>query len=190
MKKNLLWGAVILVAVVLVVTILDEGDGSFNNTENATTTGEVVTNILKSNTKTTTTSAPISGMKTSLGGIFNEKGSYQCDYEAVTPSVRTSNVIYVSDGKMRGEFRTYETGLSKSTLVVYDGAYLYVWTEGMSVGKISQPKTLAELPGIIPEDVSSGKVLGSGLNNVSWSCHPWSKVSSLLVKPSYVTFTY
>ncbi len=190
MKKNLLWGVVILVAVVLVVTILDGGSSPISTTQSTTKEGETNNTVTKSTTKTTTTSAPISGMKTSLGGIFNEKGSYQCDYESVTPSVRTSNVIYVSDGKMRGEFRTYETGLSKSTLVVYDGAYLYVWTEGMSVGKISQPKTLAELPGIIPEDVSSGKVLGSGLNNVSWSCHPWSKVSSLLVKPSYVTFTY
>jgi hypothetical protein len=190
MKNNLLWGAVVVVAIILFAVLMSGGG---NNTESENTKVSTTTEVsktqatVKSTTKSTTV-APVPGMKTSLGGIFNEKGSYQCDYESASPSSRTSNVVYVSDGRMRGEFRTYDAGFSKVTIVVYDGSYLYVWTEGYPTGKVSQPKTLADLPGIIPEDVSSGKVLTSGSSSVSWSCHAWSRVPSLLQKPNYVTF--
>lgn len=132
--------------------------------------------------------SPISGMKVSLGGIFAEKGNYQCDYEQVSQQTRSSNVIYISNGKMRGEFRTSTALESTATMVVYDGSYLYVWTEGKSAGVVSQPKTIKDLPGIIPEDVSSGRILGNSSDNVSWNCHAWSVKPSLLAKPSYVSF--
>ncbi len=89
---------------------------------------------------------------------------------------------------MRAEFRTSEALESNNTLMVYDGKYLYVWTEGKTTGTISEPKTIKDLPSLIPEDVSSGRILGSGINNVSWNCHAWSLDSSKLVPPSYVKF--
>lgn len=192
MKKNLLLGAGIVgIAAFIVIGggLIATDPGSDVVSETSTTTEVTKTNtVTKTPVKTTTTTAPIEGMKTSLGGIFAEKGNYQCNYESVSPQSRTSNVVYVSDGKMRGEFRTIEASSSKATLVVYDGSYLYVWTEGYSTGTVSQPKTIAELPGIIPEDVSSGRILGTSENNVSWNCFPWSKDASKLVKPSYVKF--
>lgn len=190
MKNNLLLGAFILSIVIIGGVLLSMGPKSEVVSNTATTTDSTKSNtVSKTPVKTTTTTpAPVEGMKTSLGGIFAEKGNYQCNYESVSPQSRTSNVVYVSDGKMRGEFRTIEASASKATLVVYDGSNLYVWTEGYSTGTMSQPKTIAELPGIIPEDVSSGRILGTSANNVSWNCFPWSKDASKLVKPSYVKF--
>lgn len=190
MKNNLFWGVGIVVIVILLAILLGTSSGGevALDTTNKATDNASTTVTTKTPTKTPATPAPVAGMKTSLGGIFNEKGSYQCDYESVTPQTRTSNVVYISDGKMRGEFRTIEASASKATLVVYDGSYLYVWTEGYPTGTVSQPKTISELPGIIPEDVASGKILGSGLNSVSWNCHAWARDASKLVKPSYVKF--
>ncbi len=188
MKKNLISGLVIVLGVILVVTLFSSNAAAPVAKDNATTTPVSNTSTsVKSTTKTAST-APIAGMKTSLGGIFNEQGNYQCDYESVTQTSRTSNVIYLSNGKMRGEFRTSQAGMATANIVVYDGNYLYVWGEGKSTGTVTQPKTLADLPGIIPEDVSSGRILGSSSNNISWNCHAWSRVASFLEKPSYVTF--
>jgi hypothetical protein len=90
---------------------------------------------------------------------------------------------------LRAEFRTrYSTGKSTLTMMVYDGRYLYVWTEGMSTGIRTEPKSISELPEVIPEDITSGRVLGTNSNSVSYDCHAWSKVGSMLVKPSYVKF--
>lgn len=188
MKNNLLWAGVILSAVILGAIMVNLNVAMAPQGTDEVVVQEVTKTGMTSTKTTTSSPAPVSGMKTSLGGIFNEKGNYQCDYESVTPQSRASNVVYISNGKMRGEFRTIEAGASKSSIVIYDGSYLYVWTEGQSTGKISQPKTLADLPGIIPENVSSGKILGSGLNSVSWNCHAWSLDSSMLTRPSYVTF--
>lgn len=187
MKNNLIWVAVILVVVILAAIYIGSGSNSYQaSTENATTTQV-------SNTKTTVKSStnptlPLAGMNTSLGGIFSIKGNYQCDYEAVSPQGRASNVVYLSDGKMRGEFRTTGAFATNNNITVYDGKYLYVWTEGFSTGKVTEPKTLADLPGIIPQDVSSGRILGTSANNVSWNCHAWLRDASKLTRPSYVTF--
>lgn len=158
-----------------------------NTNANATTT-ESKTETVNTATKTTTKSAPVTGMKISLGGIFAEGGSHQCDYEQVTQTTRSSNVLYFYGGKMRGEFRTTTGEKGTNTIMVYDGAYLYTWTEGMATGIKSQPKTLKDLPSMIPEDITSGRILGTGINNVSWNCHAWNRDSSKLVVPSYVKF--
>lgn len=187
--KNSIWLGIALVLVVVVLLLLgskQEQAGNTNNT-NSTSTTETSTKTAITTTKPKTP-APAPGMKVSLGGIFAEQGNYQCDYEKVTQDSRSSSVIYVSNGRMRGEFRTSAGLNSTATLLVYDGSYLYVWTEGKSTGVRTQPKTIADLPSLIPEDVSSGRILGSGINNVSWNCHAWSKDESKLVKPSYVTF--
>lgn len=189
--KNTSWviGAVV---IVILLALLLVGGGN-ENTENdlntdTTSTPKTDTKVTPAPVSKTTPAKPIVGMKVSLGGIFAETGNYQCDYEQVSQDTRSTSVVYISNGKMRGEFRTSTALSTTATMVVYDGQYLYVWTEGKSTGVRTEPKTIAELPGIIPEDVSSGRILGSSSDNVSWNCHPWSKVPSLLEKPSYLSF--
>ncbi len=120
--------------------------------------------------------------------ILPHKGNYECEYEEVTQSSRSSHVVYLSDGKMRGEFRTSAVSGGSSNIMVYDGTFLYTWIEGQTIGTKTQPKSLSDFPSIIPKDMLESKILGSGLNSASWDCHAWSKVPSLLVKPSYVKF--
>ncbi len=193
MKNNYLWGLLILVAVIFGAILLGLSSVGYDSMQYANKTSENKTATTKTSTtnntpKKTTPTQPIEGMKTSLGGIFNEQGSYQCDYDSITQQTRTSNVVYISGGKLRGEFRTTTAQGTQSNIAVYDGSNLYVWVEGKTIGTMTQPKTLADLPGIIPEDVSSGKILGTGLSSVSWNCHAWSKDSTKLMKPAYVTF--
>ncbi|MFZ2521892.1 MAG: hypothetical protein WAX44_02535 [Minisyncoccia bacterium] len=120
--------------------------------------------------------------------ILPHKGNYECEYEEVTQSSRSSHNIYLSDGKMRGEFRTYSVSGGISNIMVYDGSRLYTWIEGQTVGTSMVPKSLSDFPSIIPKDILQSKILGSGLNSASWNCHAWSRVPSLLAKPSYVKF--
>jgi hypothetical protein len=140
------------------------------------------------NTSTGNTGTNVAGMKVSLGGIFAEAGNHQCDYERVSQSDRNSSVLYFSGGKMRGEFRTYAGEESMNTLMVYDGSYLYTWVEGKTVGTKTEPKTIKDLPALIPEDITSGRILGTSANNISWNCHAWNKDASKLLVPKAVKF--
>ncbi len=191
--KKILLGAVAIIALVLVGFFI----GSKKSSD---------TDILKTATTTTDSSAlggtqGTGGMKSGSNvtvdksttplatNLFPQKGSFQCVYEQADKSGRSTNTVYIADGKMRAEFRSKDSqGFGTLSMMVYDGTYLYRWVEGQSSGTMTRPTSLSQIPVVVPTDIHEGKVLGSGVNNVSWDCHAWSKVSSMLTRPSYVKF--
>jgi hypothetical protein len=72
--------------------------------------------------------------------------------------------------------------------MVYNGGVLYVWQEGAKTGSKSTLSAASDLPVVLPTDLTSGKVIGSGLNSVGWDCHDWNKDPTLLEPPSYIKF--
>ena len=183
MNKNILWGSLAVVVVVWFVWMLSSNAGMPAETV-------VVTDTTKTNTtptKNTTPAKPVVSKPTeTFTNLLPKLGNYQCDYEEVTQTTRSSNTVYLSEGKMRAEFRSRTATGSTNSIMVYDGVNLYSWTEGKTAGTVIQPKSLSDFPAIIPRDIVAAKVLGSGLFNASWNCHPWSKDATLLVKPSYL----
>lgn len=121
--------------------------------------------------------------------LLTQVGSYQCDYDQVQASGKSHHVIYLYGGKMRGEFRSDNNGVTTSNLFVYDGRYLYQWREGASVGTRTVLTSLSQLPLAIPKDLTSGAIVGSNYESAGWLCHNWLTNKSLLVPPSYVTFS-
>lgn len=185
--KNILIGIGVFVLILTLAFTLKTKKGSevtetTNPTNDAAQTQTVTTTKPSSNG----TVKPTTPLVTNL---FPQKGSYECKYEQATQSGRSSNTVYIANGKMRGEFRSVDAqGFGTLNMMVYDGTYLYTWIEGKATGVRTQPKSLSEIPAVFPTDIHEGRVLGSGINNVSWDCHAWSTVSSMLTKPSYVKF--
>ena len=147
----------------------------------ATTTSDTAGSLPAPTKPTTTTVA--------FKSLFAESGSHECKYEQVTATGRTSNVVRIADGKMRGEFRSTTGGVTSANLMVYNGGILYVWQEGKTAGNRSSISSISQLPYAIPVDLTSGKVLGTSSNNVSWDCHTWIPEAKQLVAPTYVTFS-
>ena len=186
-QSTWIWIAFVAAALIIAGVLIYASKGSeMENALSQNTTAAADTNT--SSVGNTSKTGSTVGMKSTLGGIFDETGNYQCDYDQVSAQSRSTNVIYISNGKLRGEFRTITPALSTNSIFLYDGSYLYSWTEGKSTGKVAQPKTIKDLPSLIPEDITSGRILGSGLNSVGWNCHAWSLDKSKLVKPAYVVF--
>lgn len=187
MNKNILLGSLVVVLVVALAGFILMKD---NNIPTATEKSVEIektatTSVTPSASKTTSvklTSTPTA----TFTNILPKLGNYQCDYESVSQSSRTTNTVYLSDGKMRAEFRTTGYSATISNIMVYDGVNLYTWVEGQSVGSVTHPKSLSDFPSIIPKDLVAAKSLGSGLNSVSWNCHAWTVDKTMLVKPSYL----
>ena len=127
--------------------------------------------------------APIAG-----GSLIAQKGSYQCDYDQVHQSGKSHNVIYLSGGKMRAEFRATTGNITTSVISVYDGVYLYTWTEGLAMGVRTSITSLKQLPAAIPADLTSGTVYGNEFESVGWKCHAWIADKTMLAAPAYVKF--
>ena len=189
MNLNMIFGGVI--AVLLIILGL-----SFfgKNSPSPAATSTDVTNTPASATGTTpiievTPQKPstIKGGST-YTSLLTQEGNYQCDYTQVQKTGQSRNVIYLSDGKMRAEFRTSSGPTSASNLSLYDGKYLYVWTEGKTTGTRTSITSLGQLPSAIPKDLTSGNILGTNTDSVGWKCHAWLVNKALLVPPSYVHF--
>jgi uncharacterized protein YxeA len=184
MNKNTLIG--VIVVVILIVLGIWYFSSS-NMGSNIYTQQNPTTTVSSS---TTTTPANTTASKTNtFKSIFSQSGSHQCSYEQVGgTSERGSSVIYIADGQMRGEFRTTTTSGNSANLMIYNGGYLYSWKEGSTVGTKSSIKSLADLPKIIPTDLTSGAIFGVSDTNISWDCHDWIKDPKLFFIPAYVKF--
>lgn len=140
----------------------------------------------------TTTQAPAKSSTSTSGNtlksVLTQKGSYECDYDQVQSTGQSHNVVYLSDGKMRAEFRTTSGNTTTANLSVYDGRYLYSWKEGMSTGTRTTVTKLSDLPSAIPQDLTSGTIYGTSYESVGWKCHAWIADAKLLAAPNYVTF--
>lgn len=147
-------------------------------TENTTSDTQVVQN---------TDSKTITGTPTqTFKSLITQKGSFKCTYEVASSTGKSTDIIYIADGKLRGEFRT--SGMA-GNMMIYDGVTLYQWKEGFTVGTKTLLTSLAQLPSVIPKDLTSGASYGAGIDSVGWDCHQWIKVSSTLIPPSAVKFT-
>ena len=182
-KNTLIGGIVIIVLVVLGVWYFSSSKDAVTGEDGTATSTEVT-----GTTGTPKTPAAAAPAKT-FRSIFTQAGNHQCSYEQVGDSTRSSSVIYLADGKMRGEFRTVAGNENTATLMIYDGGYLYSWTEGMTTGKRSSIRTLADLPQVIPNDLTSGAIFGVSDDNVSWDCHDWAKDAKFFTIPTYVKFS-
>lgn len=152
----------------------------------ATSTTAVTT--LPKNDAVPTATTPIKNGTPTFKSLLTQKGNYQCDFEQVSDTGVSHNVIYISGGKLRAEFRSTMKGQEGSNLSVYDGRYLYTWREGTTVGTKSLITSLGQLPTAIPKDLTSGTIYGDNYNSVGWQCHTWLVDKTLLTPPSYVTF--
>lgn len=189
MNKNTIIGVIIIVLIAL-------GMWYFYSSKNINATTETATTTVSGSTDATTatgiasntTTAKPAGTST-FRSIFTQSGNHQCSYEQVGTSNRTSSVVYIADGKMRGEFRTMSGNDTVANLMIYDGGYLYSWREGMTVGKKTTIRTVADLPSAIPQDLTSGAILGVSMDSVGWDCHDWAKDPKIFVIPTYVKFS-
>jgi len=177
-----------LIAIIVVIVLVVLGILYFSSSNTGVTgiQGETGTTTVPTGATGNTAVKPASS--NTFRSIFTQTGNHQCSYEQVAASGRSSSVIYLADGKMRGEFRTTSGSVNSANIMIYSGGILYSWKEGATTGKKSSIKSMADLPDAIPSDLTSGGGFGASLNNVSWDCHDWAKDPTMLVLPTYVKF--
>ncbi len=175
----------VIVVIALGVWLYTSNSASVAPSSNTATTPSPSTDG-----KTTSPTTPSgAGSGNTYKSLLRQNGSYKCDYAQVQSSGQGNSVIYIYGGKLRGEFRTTSGDVKAASLVVYDGHYLYTWTEGKSTGTRTVLTSLSQLPSVIPQDLTSGSIYGTSYNSVGWNCNYWLTDPKILIPPSYVKFT-
>lgn len=179
MNKNVIIGVIVIVLVLLGIWYFASMNGSAPAQDMSATT---------SSSSSTSATGSVPASTNTFRSIFTQSGNHECTYELVGTSTRSSSVVYIADGKMRGEFRTTGT-VTSANFMIYSGGVLYTWKEGATVGKKTSISSLADLPQAIPQDLTSAAILGVSNDNVSWDCRYWAKNATVFTIPSYVNFS-
>jgi hypothetical protein len=174
--------------IVIVIILILLGGGAFylfSKSHKASTQSE----------QTATSQTPQTAtQKKSLFDFFSMAGSQKCTFSDKTNG--GSGTVYVSGGKMRGDFQSANNGSANTAHMINDGKYVYYWTDGEKTGyKMSFDfvKQQASQVTMGPENNTSQQQTPSQAVNMKqqsdYSCGPWSEDSSLFSVPTDITFT-
>jgi hypothetical protein len=121
--------------------------------------------------------------KKSLKDLFSAGIAQQCTYTA--PS-NTSGKVYISSGKMRGDFTAQVDAKPVATHMIVDGQTSYVWMEDQTTGfkmTFSSPS-----PAVPTGSPSSPQGQMDVNQQVDVTCLPWVADTSFFTLPSGVDF--
>lgn len=116
--------------------------------------------------------------------LMQRTGDWQCTVDTATTQAVTSGTVYISDGKVHGEFTSMVEGTGQVTsYMIADGSSMYTWSSMMSQG-IKMPKaTLERFSGQNAPAQAADLTVSYGYN-----CEPWNPDASKFVPPSTVSF--
>ena len=118
-----------------------------------------------------------------LANIKAFKESLSCAVETTGTYTKRSGIIYVTNGKVRGNFSGLINGVKTATSMIDDGTYLYAWSDGAKTG----------LKLIAGSSVSGSAIASRGgidpAVTLSYACNSWTPDVTVFVPPAAVTFT-
>ncbi len=163
----------IVVAIVIVIVVLMLGVGGFL----------LASKTNRSSSVEPTQSANVATTESpkSLKELLTASSAQQCSFSGETGATQT---VYISRGKMRGDFTTASAQGTMNSHMVVDGQTSYLWVDGQNTGfKMSF-------------DAASQQQTQQGANNsvdvnkeVDYKCKAWAEDASLFTLPTDIKFT-
>jgi hypothetical protein len=119
--------------------------------------------------------------------LLATKTPQKCTYSV--ESAATSGTVYVSNGKVRGDYATTVEGKPMSGHVIVSGGYSYVWSDGNTQG-FKMAMNLNEVASISGDIENRASSQMPDLNQkVDYNCSAWAADEKLFAPPSDVTFS-
>jgi len=121
----------------------------------------------------------------SFAELASRGGSWKCTIDSPTGASASVVSVYVSDGKVRGDFTSDVEGYgSVESHMLTDGKDIYTWSSIMPQG--IKTKMVTSAPGDEATRTSGQEISPS--QSYSYDCQPWSKDESVFTLPTTVTF--
>ncbi len=121
------------------------------------------------------------GTEGSLKNLLAFQGSQKCTLDSQSGLADSTGEVYISYGKMRGDFISTAQGQTIKSHMVINGNTSYVWTDMLNQGfKIPLEKMTAA-----GADQKQGVDLNQSLR---YSCAPWVEDATLLTPPIDIQF--
>ncbi len=163
----------IIVGVVVVVALIAFFATRTKKTdENKSTTTQTQSNEVKSSSESA-----------SLKSLLATGGSKTCTFSNTEAGATSQGTVYLSSGKMRGDFSSTVNGATQANHMITDGQTSYVWMDGQKSGfKMSFASTETGNNAQSQSSVDTNK-------NMNFSCNNWAGDQSKFSLPSDVEFS-
>jgi len=125
------------------------------------------------------------GKKMAFSEFVKQGGSYKCDVKQAMSDIQNSGTVYMSGGKMRGEFSTIAEGRPMQTSFIFRDGYSYTWSSMMpSMGfKMKVATDTASTSGD-----ASGTYSWNAKQIGDYNCVAWTGDETKFTVPTSVTF--
>ena len=167
----------LVLAVIAGLLIIVFGVGAYFLSQNKAATNSGSKEAVKP-TQSLTKSA-----ESTLKDLIASKNPTQCTYSTDAGSTKISGVVYVANGKVRGDFTTTAGKTVITGHMATDAKYVYTWTDGSKQGYKFATDTLTGAK----TDANTQKPDFN--QKFKYSCSPWSLDSKMMQLPTDVTFT-
>jgi len=179
-------GNKVIIGVLVVITLILAGAGVtwFKNS----TAPKSNTNASTESMSTPEAQASVSSdTRVALKDLFSSSKSQQCTFS--DSSSGSSGTVYMSNGKMRGDFSTTSSGQTMLSHMIVENDTSYVWTDASDQGvKLSYEKATQLTSATASAQAGSATMPISLDQKVSYQCSAWSVDPSLLTLPTTVKF--
>jgi len=164
--------------IIVIIILLLLGGGAFVMSHKSTK--PTVSTTLPTAIPTETTAAANTGTLGSLKSLMTSAIPQTCTFTSQKQAT-TNGTIYISGGKLRGDFTSTNQGQTINGHMLVDSGYSYIWTDlnkrGMKVA--------------VTEGQTSGSTTSQGMDlnqAVSYTCKPWVPDASKFTLPTDITF--
>lgn len=119
--------------------------------------------------------------------IKNPGGSYKCEVKQVISDFDTSGTVYVSNGKIKGDYTTIAEGKTMKTSFIMRDGYSYMWGDMMmgSGFKVKIPDVTAATNTNLD---TSGTYTWNAEQIGDYDCQPWVASEAMFSLPAKVVF--
>jgi len=124
----------------------------------------------------------------SIEDLLAEGEAYRCTFAYESDLADSTGVVYVSDGKLKGDFETDVEVLGGKVLthLIRDGGTVYTWIDGTNVG-VKAPATISR------SDVSTGKSGQFSFDpleqQLNYDCQEWDPDPGMFILPAEIKFS-
>ncbi len=156
---------VIILALIIFFATKKQGGDETSEVNNSTTSAE--------------TKSEISNETVSMKKLIEGKKDQTCTFSTTEGGAKSDGTVFLSSGKMRGDFSSVISGTTTASHMVYDGTTSYVWMDGQNTGfkmKLDASETQNQQQSIDPN------------KDFNFSCKNWSVDNSKFNVPGNVQF--
>ncbi len=178
-------GNKVVIGILVIITLILAGAGVtwFKNSASLKTDQPA----LEATTSPAAQASVSSDTRMALKDLFSSSKSQKCTFSDTNSG--SSGTIYMSDGKMRGDFTSVSQGQTAMSHMIVQNNTSFVWTDASDQGvKLSYEK-VAQLTSASASAQTSGATMPISLDQkVSYECSSWTLDPTLLTLPTTVKF--